>query len=95
MVLRDANGRDVRLAKTDVASLTPSKVSLMPDNVVSQISYEQFIDLLAFLKSQKEQEDDLPGADIRHGSRVARFAGGKGEERSAWPGRNRSRTRSS
>jgi hypothetical protein len=28
----------------------------MPDNVVSQLGYDQFIDLLAFLKSRKEQE---------------------------------------
>ncbi|HVL14463.1 MAG TPA: PVC-type heme-binding CxxCH protein [Gemmata sp.] len=56
VLLRDANGRDIRVAKDDVAELNASKVSLMPDNVVSQISYEQFIDLLAFLKSRKEQE---------------------------------------
>jgi putative heme-binding domain-containing protein len=56
VVIRDANGRDHRIAKDDIESLTPSKLSLMPDNVVSQISYEQFIDLLAFLKSKKEQE---------------------------------------
>jgi putative membrane-bound dehydrogenase-like protein len=56
VVIRDATGRDYRVAKEDVESLTPSKLSLMPDNVVSQITYDQFIDLLAFLKSRKEQE---------------------------------------
>jgi putative heme-binding domain-containing protein len=56
VVIRDSNGRDTRVAREDIESLTPSKLSLMPDNVVSQISYDQFIDLLAFLKSQKEQE---------------------------------------
>lgn len=56
VVIRDANGRDTRVAKDEIDSLTPSKVSLMPDNVVAQISYDQFIDLLAFLKSRKEQE---------------------------------------
>ena len=56
VVIRDANGRDSRVAKSEIESLAPSKVSLMPDNVVAQISYEQFIDLLAFLKSRKEQE---------------------------------------
>ncbi len=56
VLLRDANGRDIRVPKDEIASLSPSKVSLMPDNVVSQVSYEQFIDLLAFLKSRKEQE---------------------------------------
>lgn len=56
VLIRDANGRDSRVAKSEIESLAPSKVSLMPDNVVAQISYEQFIDLLAFLKSRKEQE---------------------------------------
>jgi putative heme-binding domain-containing protein len=56
VVIRDANGRDTRVAREDIASLMPSKLSLMPDNVVSQITYDQFIDLLAFLKNQKEQE---------------------------------------
>ena len=56
VVLRDSNGRDVRFAKGDIESISPSKLSLMPDNVVSQLTYEQFIDLLAFLKSKKEQE---------------------------------------
>jgi putative membrane-bound dehydrogenase-like protein len=56
VLLRDANGRDIRVAKDDLGSLDSTKLSLMPDNAVAQISYEQFIDLLAFLKSRKEQE---------------------------------------
>jgi putative heme-binding domain-containing protein len=70
VIIRDANGRDNRVAKDEVESLTPSKLSLMPDNVVSQISYEQFIDLLAFLKSRNAQESlrglvvDAGAADV-------------------------------
>jgi quinoprotein glucose dehydrogenase len=56
VIIRDSTGRDYRVAKDDVEALAPSKLSLMPDNVVSQITYEQFIDLLAFLKSKSEQE---------------------------------------
>src|SRR5262249_4684475 len=56
ITIRDANGKDVTIARKDLDELKPSPVSLMPDNVVSQLGYEQFIDLLAFLKSQKEQE---------------------------------------
>ncbi|HEY1191658.1 MAG TPA: hypothetical protein VGE74_28755, partial [Gemmata sp.] len=56
VVLRDATGRDIRVDKDDVESLTPSKLSLMPDNVVSQLTYDQFINLLAFLKSKSQQE---------------------------------------
>jgi putative membrane-bound dehydrogenase-like protein len=61
VVIRDATGRDLRLAKADIESLAVSKVSLMPDDVISQLSYDQFIDLLAFLKSRPTQES-LRGA---------------------------------
>jgi quinoprotein glucose dehydrogenase len=56
VVLRESTGRDVRIARKDLDVLKSSNQSLMPDNVVSQLSYAQFLDLLAFLKSQKEQE---------------------------------------
>ena len=56
VLIREANGRDMRIEKDNIDSLAPTKVSLMPDNAVAQISYDQFIDLLAFLKSKKEQE---------------------------------------
>jgi hypothetical protein len=56
VLIREATGRDVRIAKDEIDSLTPSRVSLMPDNTVAQITYDQFIDLLAFLKNRTEQE---------------------------------------
>ena len=56
VVIREANGRDVRIDKKDLDEVAASKISLMPDNAISQLSYDQFIDLLAFLKSKKEQE---------------------------------------
>jgi putative heme-binding domain-containing protein len=56
VTIRDANGKDTTISRKDLDDIKPSPVSLMPDNVVSQLGYDQFIDLLAFLKSQKEQE---------------------------------------
>ncbi|MEO2088241.1 MAG: PVC-type heme-binding CxxCH protein [Gemmataceae bacterium] len=56
VTIRDSTGRDVKIARKDLDELSAQKQSLMPDNVVSQLSYDQFIDLLAFLKSRKEQE---------------------------------------
>jgi len=56
MVLRDANGRDIRLAKDEIETVTPSRLSLMPDNTVAPLTFDQFIDLLAFLKNRPEQE---------------------------------------
>ena len=56
IAIRDANGRDVVIAKDDIDELSPSKVSLMPDDTIARLSFDQFIDLLAFLRSQREQE---------------------------------------
>jgi putative membrane-bound dehydrogenase-like protein len=56
VVLRDANARDVRIATKDLDELKPSRQSLMPDNVVAQLTYDEFIDLVAFLKDRKAQE---------------------------------------
>ena len=56
VVIRESTGRDIRIDKKDLDEVTASKISLMPDNAISQLSYDQFIDLLAFLKSKKEQE---------------------------------------
>ena len=56
VVLRDAEGRDVRLARKDVDELAPSKTSLMPDNVIGQLTYGQLIDLIAFLRDRRAQE---------------------------------------
>jgi putative heme-binding domain-containing protein len=56
LVLRDANGRDIRIPKAELDEVQASKVSLMPENAVGQLSFEQFIDLLAFLKDRKAQE---------------------------------------
>ncbi len=56
VVIREATGRDVRVKRDDVDQLVPSKVSLMPDDVISQLTYDQFIDLVAFLKHRDSQE---------------------------------------
>jgi putative membrane-bound dehydrogenase-like protein len=56
VVLRDATGKDVRLARKDVETLEASKRSLMPANVVALLTYDQFIDLVAFLKDRAAQE---------------------------------------
>jgi putative membrane-bound dehydrogenase-like protein len=56
VVLRDANGTDVRIAAKDLADLTALKTSLMPDDAVKQLTFDQFIDLVAFLKNRAAQE---------------------------------------
>jgi putative heme-binding domain-containing protein len=56
VVLRDASAKDVHIATRELEELVASKQSLMPDNVIGQLTYDQFIDLVAFLKDRKAQE---------------------------------------
>ncbi|MCX7699665.1 MAG: c-type cytochrome, partial [Gemmataceae bacterium] len=56
VVLKEASGNEVRIAKSDIEELAPTKESLMPDNVISQLTFDQFIDLVAFLRDRSAQE---------------------------------------
>lgn len=56
VVLRDASGKDIRIAAADVDEKIASKKSLMPEGVVAQLAYDEFVDLVAFLKSQQAQQ---------------------------------------
>ncbi|MCA9200777.1 MAG: HEAT repeat domain-containing protein, partial [Planctomycetales bacterium] len=56
VVLRDANGRDIRINKNEIEELDPSQTSLMPDGTVAQLTLTEFVDLLAFLKDGRSQK---------------------------------------
>jgi putative heme-binding domain-containing protein len=56
IVLRDATGKDNTFPQVKIAALQPSAVSLMPAEVVTQLSFEQLIDLVAFLQNRAAQE---------------------------------------
>ena len=56
VVLREQTGQDVHIPAKEIDEIAASKQSLMPDNVIAQLSYDQFIDLVAFLKDRKSQE---------------------------------------
>src|SRR5262249_17968857 len=56
VVLREATGREVRIPKTELEELRATKTSLMPENAVALLTFEQFLDLLAFLKDRDAQE---------------------------------------
>jgi putative heme-binding domain-containing protein len=56
VVLRDATAKDIHIAAKDLEELVVSKTSIMPEGVVAQLNYEQFIDLIAFLKDRGAQE---------------------------------------
>src|SRR5262249_60590623 len=52
VTLKDSTGKELHSAAADIEEFEPSKQSLMPDNVISQLTFEQFIDLVAFLRDR-------------------------------------------
>lgn len=56
VVLRTAEGKDIVIPRGEVDEMTEAKRSLMPDGVVGQLSFQEFIDLIAFLKDRPAQE---------------------------------------
>src|ERR1051325_734191 len=57
VILRDSTGKDVRIAAADLDDLSTTKQSLMPDDVVRHLTIAEFIDLVAFLRDRKSQEE--------------------------------------
>ncbi len=57
LILRDPTGKDVRISAADLEGVIASKKSLMPDDVVRHLTFGEFIDLVAFLRSRKSQEE--------------------------------------
>jgi putative heme-binding domain-containing protein len=48
--LADATGSISTFSKNEITSLNPLKSSIMPDNLSSQLSYRELLDLVSFLK---------------------------------------------
>jgi putative membrane-bound dehydrogenase-like protein len=57
LIVRDATGKEVRIAAADLEDVSVSKKSLMPDDVVKHLSIAEFLDLVSFLRSRKAQEE--------------------------------------
>jgi putative heme-binding domain-containing protein len=53
VVLKMAGDKEVRIAAADVAALTAQNKSLMPEQMLRDLTPEQAVDLLAFLASLK------------------------------------------
>jgi putative membrane-bound dehydrogenase-like protein len=56
VVLREATAKEIRVPRAEIEELEVSKQSLMPDNVIGQLTFDQFLDLVAFLKDRSAQE---------------------------------------
>ncbi len=56
LTLKDAQGKEIKIAANDLDELSATKKSLMPDDVVRHLSYGEFLDLVAFLRDRAMQE---------------------------------------
>ncbi len=72
ITLRDANGKDTRIARKDIESRTRSTKSLMPDNLLSYMSEADLVDLIACLSELK-----TPGLCVDAWHIVGPFDNGK------------------
>jgi hypothetical protein len=52
-VLRDANAKDHKIDRKDIATKEKSPVSLMPDNLVGSVSEDDILDVVDYLHSLK------------------------------------------
>lgn len=53
VVLRDANGKDTKLAMREIEQRSKSAKSIMPDNLASYLTEEELIDVVAYLATLK------------------------------------------
>ena len=51
MVIRDGQGKEVILPARDVEEVRPSRVSLMPDGQLADLTAQEAADLIAYLAS--------------------------------------------
>lgn len=56
VVVRDALGKDTTIPRDDIAQITTSATSLMPDGLANKLSLRDFVDLVAFLTDREAQE---------------------------------------
>jgi putative heme-binding domain-containing protein len=61
LVLADAQGKEVRVRKADVAQRSTSQMSPMPANFAEQVSQADFYNLLAYLLAQQVKPMRAPG----------------------------------
>jgi len=55
LTLADNQGVKLALNKADIDEANPSAVSTMPDGLETRLTQDEFVDLIAFLESQKEK----------------------------------------
>jgi putative heme-binding domain-containing protein len=58
LTLADTQSQKHAVVKTDIEQQQPSPVSSMPEGLEKRFTQDEFIDLIAFLMSQKESREN-------------------------------------
>ena len=69
--LHVAEGDPVKLQRNSVEQIKTSKVSLMPDNLATELSKQEFVDLIAYLETLRTGFDSKFGAGVSGPVKVA------------------------
>ena len=64
ITLVDAEAREQILRKAEIEARKPSDVSIMPENLASRLSREQFADLIAYLETRRSAAQPTPGSQL-------------------------------
>jgi putative heme-binding domain-containing protein len=56
ITLRDANAKDTKIAKKDIASREKSLVSIMPADLLAYMTEDELVDMVAYLLTLKEEK---------------------------------------
>lgn len=64
LVLRDANTKEYRVARTDIASKVKTEQSIMPDNLILYLPENDLLDLVEYLYSLKGRPTFVPTARL-------------------------------
>jgi putative membrane-bound dehydrogenase-like protein len=56
VTLRDANGKDYKVATKDIEKRAKSLVSLMPDDLVKTLTEDELVDLVAYLATLRDEK---------------------------------------
>jgi len=65
LVICDAEGNESTIARSEIEAIKTSDVSTMPDNLVSQLSRQQFTDLVAYLETLRTGANGKFGSGTR------------------------------
>ena len=60
VTIRDANGKDTKIAKVDIDTRTKSAVSIMPEDIVKSLTEDDLVDVVAYMFTLRTEANIVP-----------------------------------